>query len=862
MHPVPWFLATSPSTHPEMVHRGTLTDLLDRHTDRYRATLVMAPSGFGKTVAVSQWASRRGRRRPGAVSWVTLSDGVGDIDDLVRAVLTALQHTARERGDVDFHRGLAAVYDSRSYREAISAIAAVSTIADPEPVTVVVDDFQKAPPLSESELAGLIEHGPSWLRLVLITTGPVDPNLLRLQVHGRLATVSAAELGFCVSEIHQAAHLVGHDVDTARAAAIHASTAGWPAAVRLTLTSGADVPAVDSGAEIMTEYISTAVLHRLRRELADFVLSTTVCARMDEPLAAVLSGRADAGRLIAECLSAGLFLERFDERPAGHAVYQWHSMFVTHCQAILRSREPDRWRNLNRRAARTLADADPVAAVDHAIRGDDAALAHDIIAGHWLELLLQSRSAALDALCGRLIAAFGEHPEVLMVRACCRSLGGDNVGAATQFDRAGALPLSSPDTSRRLRFIADLSRVLLSDDEQQMSEAVERAEAVLTDRSVVGPRVYACTLFVLGWAKSRLRHGSDRGSELLTAAVNECSAMGLTELAARARQNQALATAHAGDFDRAVSLLDHGDTDSRGEPAVWLAHDGAGIQRFTSGWVNFWRGNLAAARVDFTAVSGSVGAGYPDLACQMLGFTVATMADHGALRTAEAAVARMADTDTHGVPWSSYRTSAQARLSELRGQHSAALELARPLAGKLNQPMVAAVMSGMCRRLGDPELARRFADIAARQGLPDYLRAYGLLTLTLLDAERATNDLIHERLEDVFAHAAPQQVRYPFVDNNDALCRQLLAAHVPLSAYRDFAEDCLLLCERTASVDATGTEGLTSREREVLALMRTPMTTGDIAARLSVSVNTLKTHQRAIYRKLGVTNRREAVGYR
>ncbi len=857
MHPVPWFLATSPSTHPEMVHRGTLTDLLDRHTDRYRATLVMAPSGFGKTVAVSQWAARRGRRRPGAVSWVTLSDGVGDIDDLVRAVLTALQHTARERGDIDFHRGLAAVYGSRSYRE---AVAAVATIADPEPVTVVIDDLQKAPPLSESELAGLIEHGPSWLRLILITTGPVDPNLLRLQVHGRLATVSAAELGFGVPEIHEAAHLVGHDIDAARATAIHAATAGWPAAVRLTLTSGADVPAVDSGAEVMTEYISTAVLNRLRRELADFVLSTTVCARMDEPLAAVLSGRADAGRLITECVSAGLFLERFDGHGAEHAVYQWHSMFVAHCQAILRRREPERWRNLNRRAARALADDDPVAAVDHAIRGDDAALAQDIVAEHWLELLLQSRSAALDTLCGRIIEAFGEHSEVLMIRACCRSLGGDSVGAALQFDRGDALP-SSPDTSRRLCFIADLSRVLLSDDEQQMSEAVERAEGVLTDRSVVGPRVYACTLFVLGWAKSRLRHGADRGSELLTAAVNECSAMGLTELAARARQNQALATAHAGDFDRAVSLLRHSDTGSDTEPAVWLAHDGAGIQRFTSGWVDFWRGSLATARADFTAVSGSVGAGYPDLACQMLAFTVATMADHGALRTAEAAVARMADTDTHGVPWSSYRTSAQARLSELRGQHSAALALARPLAGKLNQPMVAAVMSGMCRRLGDPELARRFADIAAGHGLPDYLRTYGLLTLTLLDAERATTDLIHERLEDVFAHAAPQQVRYPFVDNNDALCRQLLAAHVPLSAYRDFAEDCLLLCERAASVDATGTARLTSREREVLAFMRTPMTTGDIAARLSVSVNTLKTHQRAIYRKLGVANRRQAVGY-
>lgn len=37
------------------------------------------------------------------------------------------------------------------------------------------------------------------------------------------------------------------------------------------------------------------------------------------------------------------------------------------------------------------------------------------------------------------------------------------------------------------------------------------------------------------------------------------------------------------------------------------------------------------------------------------------------------------------------------------------------------------------------------------------------------------------------------------------------------------------------------------------------MTTAEIAEALYVSINTVKTHQRAIYRKLGVANRREAV---
>jgi LuxR family maltose regulon positive regulatory protein len=54
-------------------------------------------------------------------------------------------------------------------------------------------------------------------------------------------------------------------------------------------------------------------------------------------------------------------------------------------------------------------------------------------------------------------------------------------------------------------------------------------------------------------------------------------------------------------------------------------------------------------------------------------------------------------------------------------------------------------------------------------------------------------------------------------------------------------------------------EPLTGRERAVLAYLPTMLKSAEIAAEMFVSVNTVKTHQRAIYRKLGVGNRREAV---
>jgi LuxR family maltose regulon positive regulatory protein len=55
------------------------------------------------------------------------------------------------------------------------------------------------------------------------------------------------------------------------------------------------------------------------------------------------------------------------------------------------------------------------------------------------------------------------------------------------------------------------------------------------------------------------------------------------------------------------------------------------------------------------------------------------------------------------------------------------------------------------------------------------------------------------------------------------------------------------------------TEPLTERERAVLRLLRGPLSLREIGHELYLSLNTIKTHTRAIYRKLGVSDRQDAV---
>jgi DNA-binding CsgD family transcriptional regulator len=63
--------------------------------------------------------------------------------------------------------------------------------------------------------------------------------------------------------------------------------------------------------------------------------------------------------------------------------------------------------------------------------------------------------------------------------------------------------------------------------------------------------------------------------------------------------------------------------------------------------------------------------------------------------------------------------------------------------------------------------------------------------------------------------------------------------------------------ESTSHADAA--KPLTDREMEILQCLPTRMSTTEIAESLHISPNTVKTHLRSIYSKLGVRSRNEAI---
>lgn len=111
---------------------------------------------------------------------------------------------------------------------------------------------------------------------------------------------------------------------------------------------------------------------------------------------------------------------------------------------------------------------------------------------------------------------------------------------------------------------------------------------------------------------------------------------------------------------------------------------------------------------------------------------------------------------------------------------------------------------------------------------------------------------------EIFEHFGDHQTAKAILEEVDTLVRGCADAGI--------ASTLLASAKRSARAAVTSRnegwalgEELTPKELEVLRLLATRLSRREIGARLYVSLNTVKTHQRAVYRKLGVEHRGAAV---
>jgi LuxR family transcriptional regulator, maltose regulon positive regulatory protein len=132
------------------------------------------------------------------------------------------------------------------------------------------------------------------------------------------------------------------------------------------------------------------------------------------------------------------------------------------------------------------------------------------------------------------------------------------------------------------------------------------------------------------------------------------------------------------------------------------------------------------------------------------------------------------------------------------------------------------------------------------------------LTLVAIAADRADNGaLALSALRRALELAAPADLRAPFLAYTPTFGEVVDRYSWQLAGETRYAVG--LLDDLHRDELPAFLEPLTERERAVLDYLPTMMSNAEIAQQLLVSVNTVKTHLKAVYRKLGVERRRDAV---
>lgn len=469
--------------------------------------------------------------------------------------------------------------------------------------------------------------------------------------------------------------------------------------------------------------------------------------------------------------------------------------------------------------------------------------ARTVLRRNWLRLILESHTSELEQLC--LAHPDPHDPHILLIRACCRDLLGDSHGAA--FLRGQGLRVADDD------FVACFTELLLAADTPSKAAAADRARVALTE---CGPDDdYPSALFLLGWTEVRLRRDLADAIGLLRSAAAEARLHERTETFRLAQSNLAFALTHAGLFTEAEQILD--TLPASPSSSDWDAFEG-GLPQANRGCIAYWRGDYeeAIAQLDSVVADSGPGHNFEALARLYLVLSLIAVGREDRYYHAAVLLQGVSRTDKHGVPWDTLRRVVSASLAHAEGRDEHARSLAAPALTRTGAAVAHAVLAELYRSLDEPALAAQALRLTASGALPRYARVSTLVTSAALRSAAGQGAEAHEHLDRALEAATPERILTPFLAE-DPLIGDLLSAH----AHRGSRHDDLLrvILERRGQNARRASGILTRREAEVLACLRTTMTAEEIATHLGVAYPTVKTHIRSVYRKLGVTSRREAV---
>ena len=815
-----------------MLERPRLTARLAAASDT-PVTVLVAPAGWGKTALLSDWV-----RRHGSAVWLSLEPGDGQ--DVFWTYLNRALSFPPAAGD-DREPALTVMADEISRRR--------------DPTTLILDDAHHLrDPGPWGGLDFLLRHANGRLRLLVSARETPPLPLPRRLLAGELAEIPATELAFTLDETRQLLSGWGLDLPAGHVGALHERTEGWPAGLRFE-AAHAQGDSADAA-----RFLRQEVLAMHPPELADALARASIGEHLSGGLVDELTCRDDGIALLDRLEHGCLFVVRVDHPPWTH---RFHRMFGEVLRSGLHGRQPGLIPELHRRAARWHAAHElPAEALHHSLAANDAGLAGTIVLDRWPQLIMPHGG-------GRRPGSPHHIDDPLLALAhAADHLAGNDLGGANRLLRLaerlaerlrGTAPGSLPDITLdgledRFRLVTDAFHLAITRALGDTARVISVAPRLLAMMPQDDDTARAAVLAVQG--NAQLIAGDTGGAIQTLREAAECAELsGLACQRLVATGALALAEADFGYLRRAETTAHRAlqlpacpgrpGTEHRAEVRLALAQ------------VELQRGDPAEALTHLRLAESTC----PDRVQPGLEVLVAqafaeSLMDSGDLRAAHRALDDgYRVLEQAQVPNQTLRLRlavTEAELHTFRGNPDAARTTLEPF--DTNESAVAVAMARSYLRGGEAHAALRALTERQNEG-PGLALEIG--TLQAL-AEHRLGD--HRRaagtLERVLKLAEGQGFRRVFLragpDGRRLLTEQLDAGTAHWALIQGLVG---------AQPPSAGTpeNPLSARELAVLRYLQGVLSNPEIASELCVSVNTVKTHVRSIYRKLRATSRRDAV---
>jgi LuxR family transcriptional regulator, maltose regulon positive regulatory protein len=856
---------------PRLIDRDDLLAALDNAAAR-KVTIISAPAGSGKTSLLRAWADRPGQPRRLAV--VQVRRDQQDAQDFCLALLHAVRLV---RGAPSGAEAPAATPDFNATAMADRVLAELADSGG-DTMLVVEDLHELNSPEALGQLTRLLTNLPAGVGALLTMRHDLPLRLHQLRLAGELAEIRAADLRFTEHETRELLAASGIELSDARVALLHQRTEGWAAGLRLAVLSMAGHPDPEgfvadfSGTNrTVAEYLLAEMLDRQPGDVQDLLLRTCLLDRVNGELADLLTGRSGSERILLQLEDANAFVLSLDPE---RTWFRYHHLFGDLLRLELRRTLPDQVPALHRRAARWFSEhGQAVDAIRHTQAAGDWADAARLLADHSFSLTLDGYAQTMDALT-RAFPAGEDHPELALVRAGTDLVQGRLDEAAAHLAVAetytGTAP---PDRQRRLHVAIASLQLSLARRRGHLAGVVEQV------RFLASP--------VAGQSDEDIALDSDlRAVALMNLGTVEAWSLALPDAerhllagAALARQigRPYLEVGCIAQLAFASKVHSFATTQRRSREAIALAErHGWGTEpviapalvTLTSTLI--WTGEFAEAerwlRRTMQAVQADTG---PDIRLLLHIATgilrVCTGRRHQALdefRAAERLQSRLEGPHALTSQVTGWLLATQARLG-MAGEAGAALgALDDERAGSGE---IANARAVICLADGDPAAALA----AVRDVLAGTAPVIGYVTMVeahliagLAHRELGDQRAANQAAECALTLAEADRLVLPFAMTGSRELLEALPGHE--TAHAALLADILdvLRGRSLAASDQPGAaqgEELSQGELKVLRYLPTNLSRPEIAAELSVSVNTVSTHIRSIYAKLQVGDRSSAV---